>query len=461
MIPVITPQESARLDAAASDPVDVLMDRAGYGIAVAMARRGVGYGDRVVVLAGPGNNGGDGYVAARYLRGRGVWVDVHALAPPKTDVSKRARRAAIASGVRVSEMGDPVDADLVVDAVFGGGFRSGVPDALKAWIETELPVVAVDVPTGLDPTSGEVDEAAFTAALTVTFHALKTGHLRGEGPDRCGPIEIVDIGLDEGEPTFRIVEDVDAARPERPRTAHKWSAGSVLVVGGTTGMTGAALMAGRAALRFGAGAVAVAVPHDARQAVTSAAPELLTIEISAAVERAPRFDVVLVGPGLGPGRQELVDHLLEQHEGLVVLDADALTPESTDSVRERRHPTVVTPHAGEFARAFGRSGGPDAAADAARELGITVLLKGNPTWITDGDAPWAVISNGPELATIGTGDVLAGMIAALAARGLGPVEAARSGAHWHGVAGAQARGEGTVTADRLLAEIPRIAWEEA
>jgi hydroxyethylthiazole kinase-like uncharacterized protein yjeF len=460
VIPVITPQESARLDAAASDSVDVLMDRAGYGLALAIARQGVGYGDRVVVLAGPGNNGGDGYVAARYLHRRGVWVEVHALSAPKTDVSKRARRAALASGVRVVEMGEPVRADLVVDAVFGGGFRSGVPDALDPWLATDLPVVAVDVPTGLDPTSGTVDEAAFTAALTVTFHAVKTGHLRAEGPDRCGPIEIVDIGLDGGEPTFRIAEDGDALRPERPRTAHKWSAGSVLVVGGATGMTGAAVMAGRAALRFGAGAVAVAVPQDARTAVTSAAPELLTVDITAAVERASRFDVVVVGPGLGPGRQELVDRLLERHEGLVVLDADALTAETADRMRERRHPTLVTPHAGEFARTFGRTAGPDSAADVAAGLGITVLLKGNPTWITDGDAPWAVVSNGPELATIGTGDVLAGMVAALSARGLAPVEAAISGAHWHGVAGEQVRRTGTVTADRLLGEIPRHAWED-
>lgn len=225
-------------------------------------------------------------------------------------------------------------------------------------------------------------------------------------------------------------------------------------------MTGAAIMAGRSALRFGAGAVAVAVPSDARAAVTSAAPELLSIEIAEAPERSDRFDVVVVGPGLGPGRDDLVHRILEVHEGVVVLDADALTPEAISRARDRRQPTLVTPHAGEFSRAFGRAAAPDAARDVADDLGIAVLLKGNPTWVTDGGAPWVVVSNGPELATIGTGDVLAGVVAALAARGLPVAEAARSGAHWHGVAGAEAARAGTVTADRLVTEVSRHAWEE-
>jgi NAD(P)H-hydrate epimerase len=264
-------------------------------------------------------------------------------------------------------------------------------------------------------------------------------------------VVVADIGLLGGDPSLMIAEEEDCPRPPRPRSAHKWSAGSVLVVGGSQGMLGAAVLAGRAALHFGAGAVGVAVPDGERASVAVLAPELLNFGF----EQLPdRFQVLVIGPGLGSDHGHLVDRLLAEHRGPVVLDADGLR-----SFTDRRRPqTVLTPHAGEFRRLASRDPSPASAAELARATEAVVLLKGNPTLVTDGGAPWVVRSGGPELATIGTGDVLAGMIGALMARGLHAAEAARSAAFWHGMAGASLREQGTVTADRLALQVGKFAW---
>src|SRR5690606_34205766 len=392
MIPVVTAAESARMDQRATDPVEVLMDRAGLAVALEAVEMGVGYGSRVVVLCGPGNNGGDGYVAARYLRRRGVAVTVHALAEPRTDAARGAADAARRAGVPIVPLGAPRPCDLVIDALFGGGFRPGLPDELRAWFEVDTPVLSIDVPTGLDPDTGEAPDGGFVASRTVTFGALKLGHLLGEGPDRSGMVTIADIGLAEGEPTLRVAEASDCPRPERRRDAHKWSAGSVLVVGGNAGMTGAVVMAGRAALHFGAGAVGVASPQ--REVVAGLGPELLTYEVDDIEALCSRYDVVVVGPGLGDLGEvvaAVADHAraASAHRGLLERAAGRL---------------VVIPHAGEFRRLCDHGPGPEGAAALARETGCVVLLKGWPTYVTDGTVPWAVLSGGPELATIGTGD---------------------------------------------------------
>lgn len=451
MIPVVTAAESARMDQRSADPVDVLMDRAGWAVALEAVEMGAAYGSQVAVLCGPGNNGGDGYVAARYLRRRGVAVTVHALAEPRTDAARGAADAARRAGVPIVPLGAPRPCDLVIDALFGGGFRPGLPDELRAWFEVDTPVLSIDVPTGLDPDTGEAPDGGFVASRTVTFGALKLGHLLGEGPDRSGMVTIADIGLAEGEPTLRVAEASDCPRPERRRDAHKWSAGSVLVVGGNAGMTGAVVMAGRAALHFGAGAVGVASPQ--REVVAGLGPELLTYEVDDIEALCSRYDVVVVGPGLGDLGEVVA--AVADHARAVVADADALT--HRELLERAAGRLVVTPHAGEFRRLCDHAPGPVGAAALAREMGCVVLLKGWPTYVTDGTVPWAVLSGGPELATIGTGDVLAGMIAALWARGLGPVEAARSGAFWHGAAAADLATETTVTADRLAVHVGRYA----
>jgi ADP-dependent NAD(P)H-hydrate dehydratase / NAD(P)H-hydrate epimerase len=446
--PIITPIESARLDQASAVPIDTLMERAGRAVALAAVEMGAGYGTRVTVLAGPGNNGGDGYVAARLLRQRGVGVEVLALDEPRTPVARTAMRKAGAAGVPIAALGPPHRTDLVIDAMFGGGLRSGMPPPVREWISSRLPVLAVDVPSGLDPATGSIAEDAFQATRTVTFHALKVGLVTGSGPDLCGVVTVADIGLQGGDPELLLTEDTDAPRPSRPRSAHKWSAGSVLVVGGARGMTGAAVLAGKAALGFGAGAVGLAVPDDASEVAAAAAPELLHHSIDDLPER---YHVLLIGPGLGTDRADLAAKLLSNWEGPMVVDADALVAVGPD--RALGGGAVITPHGGEFERMTDRPPTYAEARDLAVHIGAAVLLKGNPTFVTDGGIPWVVNTGGPELASIGTGDVLAGMVAALLAAGSDPVVAARSAAYWHGRAGAVLARTRVLTASRLVEEI--------
>ncbi|HKZ19569.1 MAG TPA: NAD(P)H-hydrate dehydratase [Acidimicrobiia bacterium] len=446
MLPVITPAEARRLDDSSSVGVDVLMERAGSAVAAAAAGMGMAYGKRAVVLAGPGNNGGDGYVAARILKARGVGVTVRALAAPRTAEAQLARQRAMAAGVDVDDLGDPEPFDLVIDGLFGGSFR---PDpAVTGWIQSEQRVLSVDVPSGLDPLTGGAAGAAFRAERTVTFGAYKVGHLLSDGPDLSGEVEVVDIGLPSPEPTMYLVEEVDASLPRRSRRAHKWSAGSVLVVGGAVGMTGAAVMAGRAALHFGAGAVGLAVPESAASVAAANAPDLLQHRLE---DLPDRYRVLVIGPGLGHEHDDLAAKLIATWNGPVVVDADALS-----LVTEPDPKLVLTPHAGEFERLGGGEPTPENAVALARKLKATVLLKGNPTVIAGDDVPWIVNSGGPELATIGTGDVLSGMIGALLAQGLEPAAAARAAAFWHGRAGAQLAARTTVTAPSLIEEIGHI-----
>lgn len=444
MIPVVTAAEAGEMDRRTSDSVHVLMDRAGLAVALEAVALGARYGTRITVLCGPGNNGGDGYVAARHLRERGVAVQVQALTPPKTEPALRAAEGARRAGVAIDELEPPRDTDLIIDALFGGGFRRGLPEGVATWFQVDVPVISVDVPSGVDPDSGRADEGSFRAERTVTFGALKPAHLLTS--ELCGPVTVADIGLAPGDPVLRVAEDEDAPRPPRTRLAHKWSAGSVLVVGGSEGMVGAAVMAGRAALHFGAGAVGVASSQPGT--VAALAPELLSHSLDDLGGLFGRYDVVAVGPGLGD-RPEIVKQVIDG-AGAVVADADAL---STGTALSRARDLVITPHAGEFGRLAGETASPEAARRLAEELGTVVLLKGWPTYVTDGDVPWAVVSGGPELATIGTGDVLAGMTAALWSRGLSAEEAARSAAHWHGMAGADLATRTTVTADRLAVHI--------
>ena len=445
---VITPEEASRLDEISQVPIAELMERAGRAVALEAARMGMGYGSHVAVLAGTGNNGGDAYVAARHLRRRGVGVTVHRLGPPKTDPAQAAAELARSEGVAITSLGRSLPADLVVDGLFGGGYRSGAPEAVASWMSAGR-TLAIDIPSGVDPSDGRVSGPALVAERTVTFDYLKIGHVLGEGPDHCGEVVVSRIGLGDAEPALFLAEVDDAPLPSRPRTAHKWSAGSVLVVGGARGMTGAALLAGRAALQFGAGAVGLAVPDDTASLAASSAPELLHYPIDSLPDR---FDTLVIGPGLGADHDELARKAIESWEGTVVVDADALGLASLS----HRGRMIVTPHAGEFERMTAEKASSVAAAALARELGAVVVLKGNPTLVTDGGVPWVVDRGGPELATIGTGDVLAGMIAALATAGLEPLAAARSAAYWHGEAGRRLAATTTVTARRLIGEIGRL-----
>lgn len=455
MRPVLTGDEYRRVDKAYPGDLGKAMEKAGNAVALAAARHGAAYGRRVVVLAGPGNNGGDGYVCAGILKARGAHVEVQALADPATPLARAAADSASARGVPIVPLAGVVDTDLVVDAVFGGGARRGLPQEIHAWMETPAPVIAVDYPTGLDPDTGGVAEDAFRAVETVTFTAIKTGHVLGTGPEHCGHVTIADIGIDGGQPSMYIAEEVDAVLPERARRAHKWSAGAVLVLGGSTGMVGASVLAGRSALNFGAGSVAVASPRV--DIVQQIAPELLAFTIDEVGERLGRFDVVVAGPGLADTEAPAVRPILSKAER-VVLDAGGLTPATLSAAREGGADVVVTPHDGEFARVAGVGAGTFSIRSFAWREGVTVLRKGNPTMVTDGGLPILVTTGGPELASIGTGDVLAGMIGALWARGSEATQAAVSAAYWHGVAGAELASRESVTSMSLAHEITRYAW---
>jgi NAD(P)H-hydrate epimerase len=465
--PVITPAESARLDLAAADPVDVLMERAGLAVALAAVREGAGYGTRVLALAGPGNNGGDAYVAARYLRRRGIDAEVRCLTYPRGDDSpaRAAACAAVDAGVPVEPLGEPEPCDLLIDGLFGAGFRGVLSDPAAAWTAHPAPVIAVDLPSGLNGADGTSGGAVFTAVRTVTFHALKVGHLIGEGPDRCGEVEVADIGLDGGQPVLRVCEESDAPVPARARTAHKWSAGSVLVVGGSPGIGGAAMLTARSALEFGAGAVRIACPAALQPQLAPMDAGVMTAGVGsgdrfvgddapAVLEAASRFDVIALGPGLGTGggTAGFVAAVADGWERPLVIDADGLNALTIGVLSRRPSATVVTPHAGEFGRLTGDEAGWEAAARLAAETGAVVLLKGNPTFVAGGET-WVVANGGPELATIGTGDVLTGMIAALVARGQDAETAARSAAFRHAAAAAELADWTTVTATSLATTI--------
>lgn len=451
MIHVITPERMRALDAAATVPVAVLVERAGSAVArTALRMLGGAYGRRVVVLAGPGNNGADGRVAAERLRERGVSVVVH----------------------DASEMPAVVrDADLLIDAAFGSGFRG-------EWRPPRIEgaaVLAVDVPTGLDSLTGEAARRTLRADATVTFAAPRPGHLLGRGPELCGELTVADIGLDTGSPgspseQMLVVEASDVASwlPDRPAGAHKWSS-AVRVVAGSAGMRGAAHLVSAAAQRAGAGMVSLSSPG---------------IEASAPVEvvdrRVPPFDwagsvladlhryhALVVGPGLGREEYTVPSVVRTVTEALVpvVVDGDGLfalawNDAGTPSfLLDREVTTVLTPHDGEYGTLAGHRPRADRVA-AVRHLveltGATVLLKGPTTLVAAPDEPTWFVTNGDQrLATAGTGDVLAGIIGALLARGLTGPRAAVAGAWIHAEA-ARAAGDLGLVASDVVDRLPDV-----
>lgn len=447
MIPVVTPAEMASIDADAPEPVEVLIGRAGAAVArAASTMLGGHYGRRVVVLAGPGNNGADGRDAARRLRRRGV----------RTVVVDATERPATLP-----------PADLVIDAAFGTGLsRPFEPPSVAG-----APVLAVDIPSGVGGDTGEVLGGSLRADRTVTFAALKPGLLLGEGPVRSGEVGVADIGLDVSRATAFLVTDESAGEriPRRSLDAHKWRA-AVLVVAGSPAMPGAASMAAAAAQRAGAGMVQVATPGRSTsvgpmESVAVPVPESGWAEsiLGGAVDLS-RVDAIVVGPGLGTSmatRHEIRD-LLARVDVPVVADGDALTALGSDAgtvIARRSAPTLLTPHDGEFARLAGEPPSSDRL-DAVRSLaattGAVVLLKGPTTLVADPAGEVRFVTAGDQrLATAGTGDVLAGTIAGLLANGAAPLDAASVGAHVHGRAGTDGPTHGVIASD-LIDALPSV-----
>lgn len=501
-IPVIDAGQAAAWDerarVTAKIPSRVLMESAGRGIAHVIGRefhrssRGLGAG--AIVVCGPGNNGGDGWVVGRALKVTGIPVWAADAGSKRAPDCAANRALALASGV------EPLDPDeawpeaaVRVDALLGTG-ASGAPRGAVGALAARLkqpgaPVVAVDGPTGLDLSTGEAS-APVLAALTVTFGGLRRGHLLGR--EWCGKLVVLDIGFPFPDREWpRFVGDNLAASwlPSFEVRMHKGDRGRVLVIGGDRGMAGAALHAARAALEAGAGLAKLAAHPESVTAAQAALPDVLTVATSLGPNIEPALDeaiawadALIVGPGLGrqPERAQLVRAVLEATDKPLVLDADALQA-GLDQLRRGRSARVLTPHAGEFRAAFPKLAKileedrfaaaqqaaklvaerpSSSAASPASAASAAVLLKGVPTVVASTKGPTYVVGSGnPALATGGSGDLLAGFIGALLARGLVPVEAAAVGAQVLGSAADLAAAQLTVRATRpadVLAALPEL-----
>lgn len=507
MIPLATAEEMRRADRRVTEryglPSLLLMENAGRGAAEVMARTmGPLGGRRVVVLCGKGSNGGDGLVAARHLLGRGAHVAVW-LAGRAEEVRGDARvnlDAWRAAGQPVAELpdgGGPAgdrlgqslgQADCVVDALLGTGVRGAVTGApavaIAAINAAGRPVCALDLPSGL-PSDGEVPAGPVVRAhVTATFGLPKLGLAVPPGVELAGRVELVDLGvprawLEEGLRTALLeAADVGPLLPPRPVAAHKGRYGHLLVVAGSLGKTGAAVLACLGALRAGTGLVTCAVPASQRpvvaagvaEAMTEPLPETAAGSLSAkGVERLlallHRVDAAAIGPGVGldPETQAAVRDVIRQGERPLVVDADALTALAGHLAvaREAAGPRLLTPHPGEAARLLGvtiaevqvdRVG---AARRLAEATGATVALKGARTVVAGPDGEVVVNPTGnPGMASGGTGDVLTGIAGGLLAQGLGPVAALRAAVYLHGLAGDLAAEAGG-TAGLLAGDVAR------
>ena len=488
MIELLTNAEMAeadRLTIAAGTPGIDLMENAGRAVADAAAA--VPEGRRVVIVAGPGNNGGDGFVAARHLAERGYSVRVSFVgqkAQLKGDAALAAERW---SGP--VEQASPVslsDSDIVIDALFGAGLDRGVTGLPRAMIQgmnaSEVPVIAVDLPSGVNGTTGAVMGVAVNATHTVTFFRRKTGHLLLPGRLHCGAIQVADIGI-PASALATIKPMAFANRPAlwgrwfpQPRAdSHKYSRGHAVVVSGGLSTTGAARLAARGALRAGAGLVTIASPRDALSVNAAASLAVMVRPVEGAGELAAfladkRRNAVALGPGGGVGEamRDQVAAVLASGAA-AVLDADALTsfaeaPATMAAMIAKRagRPTVLTPHEGEFARLFKVIHEDDNVKAklektrlAARSSGAVVLFKGADTVVAAADGRASIADNAPPaLATAGSGDVLTGMIAGLLAQGMPAFEAASAAVWLHGEA-ASAFGPGLIAED-LTEALPGV-----
>jgi NAD(P)H-hydrate epimerase len=472
-VALLTPSEMAeadRLTIESGVSGFALMEAA--GAAVAAAAQEMAPGGPVLVLAGAGNNGGDGFVAAALLRRDGRDVRV-ALLGVRERLSGDAAQASAAYDGPVEALAPDMTftADLVIDALFGAGLArpldgvaARVVDAVNA---SGRPVLAVDLPSGIDGRTGEIRGAAIQARRTVTFFRRKPGHLLMPGREHCGRTDVVQIGIPDAvlariDPrTFRNDPALWRDSLRRPgRTSHKYSRGHAMVVSGPATATGAARLAAAGALRAGAGAVTLASPPDALLVNAAHLTAIMLRGFDGAGELAEliakrRIDVIVLGPGNGVGEETRRNVEAALASGAAaVLDADALTsfmerPEQLfELIAPKRQPVVLTPHEGEFTRLFGLEGAKiDRARRAAEESGAVVVLKGPDTVIAAPDGRRAINDNAPpDLATAGSGDVLAGMIAGLVAQGAPAFEAASAAVWLHGATGA-ALGPGLIAED--------------
>jgi NAD(P)H-hydrate epimerase len=500
--------EMQKLDARAIEagvPGLVLMENAARG-AVDVLVQELGLPGRAWVVCGKGNNGGDGLAMARHLHNRGSSVEVLLLAEPQALQGDAAANLGMARALglplvsavepeaAVEWLGRSPAPDVLVDAIFGTGLTSAPRGLAAAAIEAisgrpELCVFAVDLPSGLSAESGAVPGAAVAARVTATFGLLKLPHVLYPAAARCGRVRVVEISLPR-----RLLDEAPAAcwtgvppcgwLPPRPADTHKGTYGRLLVVAGSPGMSGAAVLAARAAVRGGAGLVTVASSAATLPAIVAQAAEPLSLALPADPDEglAPESvrlilrhleaagSALLLGPGLGsaPSTVEAVTRLVERVPACLVLDADGLNclaraGDPAVRLAARPAPTILTPHPGEMARLLGRRVAErlaDAAGFAAASRSV-VLLKGAGTVVTDGAMSYVNPTGNPGMATGGSGDVLGGLLGALVAQGLPGLRAAVLAAYLHGLAGDLAAvelGQEALAAGDLVDFLP-AAWK--
>ena len=460
-----------------------LMESAGRAVADEVSR---GFPDAraVAVLCGPGNNGGDGFVAARHLLEKGYAVRLGFQGDRAKLPHDAAAMAKLWTGaVEPLAAGLLARADVVVDALFGAGLarpiEGGFATLIEALNKSGLPVIAVDVPSGIDGTTGAVRGVAVRARATVTFFRRKPGHLLLPGREACGEVSVADIGIPDS--VLEVIKPRTFANepalwlahfPWPKAEGHKYARGHAVVVSGPAYSTGAARLAAEGALRAGTGLVTVASPQDALAVNAAQLTAIMVRPADGAKELAglltdERKNAVLIGPGVGGGERTkaMVLAALASHAA-VVLDADALTSFAPDAdtlfkvIASRAAPVALTPHEGEFARLFGPPGEAsklERARAAAQRSGAIVLLKGADTVVAAPDGRASInATSSPWLATAGTGDVLAGMVLGLLAQRMEAFEAVSAAVWLHGRA-AQLFGPGLIAEDlpKLLPSVLR------
>ena len=510
---IVTAQEMRNIDAQTIQdmgiPGVVLMENAGMGVVYAIEER---YGDRasrlpfvVSIFVGKGNNGGDGLVIARHLVNRGYHVKMYMMAEPDKFTGDALVNLKIAQNMRLpmefilseeqleTHKARIAASDLLVDAIFGTGLKGAVRGYAASVIDylnlTGLPIVAVDLPSGLEANTGKAEGPCIRAAVTVTMALPKRGLLLYPGADFVGDLKVVDIGV-----PYEVVEsqDIQVSQvdrsdavellPKRPLSAHKGTFGKALVLAGSVGFTGAAAMTSEAALRVGTGLVTLGIPESLNVVMEMKLTEVMTRPLSETesqtiasaardeiIELLSGADVVALGPGLSrePETVSLVQNLCKEIRIPKVIDADGLNAlaESKDILNELGPQTILTPHPGEMARLMGcsitdvQSNRIEVARDFAKEHCVVLVLKGAPTVTANPDGTAYLNTTGNQgLASGGTGDVLTGTIAGLIAQGVSVTDAAVLGVYLHGLAGdlaAMKQGEAGMLAGDVLHHLPK------
>lgn len=459
----LTPKEMAACDKhtiKAGTPGAILMERAGIAVAKIAMRMLLPFEGAVFVFAGPGNNGGDGFVAARHLLEREYDVVVILATTPDSNLSPDCelnKNRFLNLGGEIIGLTDvdsyPLFPGLIIDSLLGTGFRGELEGIVKECARAidvfSCPVLAIDTPSGVNGATGEIDTFAIEASATVSFAAPKIGLLIPPGCGNTGALFVADIGIETPSDKTRIVAGLESCSnllPDRPIDSHKGTYGKLLLIGGSRNMPGAPQLMAIGALRSGVGLVTLATPYSIESAISGIIPEVLNfpfdISDTASLPNGDDYTVAAAGPGMGssPETKELITHILQTWNIPLVLDADALNSIcSLDILGSYPAPLVITPHPGEFQRLTGinrldTEKQREEAAKSAKEFGITILLKGKPTIVFSPDGTQTLIPTGNTgLATGGSGDVLTGIISSFLAQGLCPNKAAVLGALAHGL----------------------------